>query len=227
MPTTTTHKSRGSRLAAGALLLAVLLQEAALAAEPRNSFLYRPPDRPPRGERNHYVEAPPEWLLDQVAAHLRELGLKVEETNKTERRVVARYSGDPREFVDCGVVEMLIDGQRSVPPKQYSANRPETRTYRASDGRRIGFLREMRLDARVAVEVEAQGKGSRVTTNAIYVLTKTISRVYKGGEPGAVIDREVMSFESTEIGRFKKGTSCVATGRLEDLPVAPFRKSGT
>jgi hypothetical protein len=36
-----------------------------------------------------------------------------------------------------------------------------------------------------------------------------------------------MSFESTEMGRFKKGTSCVATGRLEDLPVVPYRKSAT
>ena len=208
----------------GTALLAV---GAASAAEPRNSFTYRPPERPPRGERNHYVEAPPEWLLDHVAAHLRELGLRVEETDKNARRLIARYSGDPREFVDCGVVEMLIDGQRSEPPKQYSANRPETRTYRASDGKRVGLLREMKLDARVAVEVEAQGKGSRVTTNAVYVLTKTVSRVYKGGEPGSVIDREVMSFESTEIGRFKKGTSCVATGRLEDLPVVPYRKSAT
>jgi hypothetical protein len=214
---------------AGVLLVAAILAvgAASTAEPPRNSFTYRPPERPPRGERNHYVAAPPEWLLDHVAAHLRELGLRVEETNKNERRLIARYSGDPREFVDCGVVEMLIDGQRSEPPKQYSANRPETRTYRAVSGKRVGLLREMKLDARVAVEVEAQGKGSRVTTNAVYVLTKTVSRVYKGGEPGSVIDREVMSFESAEIGRFKKGTSCVATGRLEDLPVVPYRKSAT
>jgi hypothetical protein len=219
--------SRSSRLAGLLLAAAVLAVDGASAAEPRNSFTYRPPERPPRGERSHYVEAPPEWLLDHVAAHLRELGLRVEETNKNERRLIARYSGDPREFVDCGVVEMLIDGERSDPPKQYSANRPETRTYRAASGKRVGLLREMKLDARVAVEVEAQGKGSRVTTNAVYVLTKTVSRVYKGGEPGSVIDREVMSFESTEMGRFKKGTSCVATGRLEDLPVVPYRKSAT
>ena len=41
------------------------------------------------------------------------------------------------------------------------------------------------------------------------------------------IDRQVMSFESTEMGRFKTGTSCDATGRLEDLPVVPYSKSAT
>lgn len=216
-----------TRLLALGLLLAAILPPPAWGAEQRNSFLYRPPERPPRGERSHYVEAPPEWLLDHVASHLRELGFRVEATNKNERRLIARYSGDPREFVDCGVVEMLIDGERSEPPKQYSANRPQTRTYRTSSGKRIGLLREMQLDARLAVQIEGQGKGSRVRTTAVYVLTKTVSRIYRGGEAGAVLDREVMSFESAEIGRFKKGTSCVATGRLEDLPVLPFRKSST
>ena len=60
--------------------------------------------------------------------------------------------------------------------------------------------------------------------DAIYVLTKTISRIYKGGEAGEALDHEVMSFTSSEIGRFKKGTSCVATGKLEDLPTQALKK---
>jgi hypothetical protein len=193
--------------------------------ERHNSFIYRPPDKPPKGPRTHYVEAPPDWLLDHMATNLSKLGLTVEPRQPGQRRLVARYSGDPREFIDCGEVEMLVDGKRLRPPKQYSANRPETRTYRIVQGHRIGLLRETRLDAHVVIEAEALGRSTRVSTNVIYVVTKSVSRIYKGGEAGEVLDHEVMSFTSSGIGRFKKGTSCVATGKLEDLSTVPFKKS--
>ncbi len=217
-----------TRLAAAGSLAALLLAAAAAgaAAAERNSFAYDPPDRPPRGARIRYVELPAELALNQIAAHLRGQGLTVEKVDESERLVVARFSGDPRDYVDCGVVRMLVDGKAARPPKQYSANRPETRTYRTvRGGRRVGILRELHLDARVAVRVEESGKGARVTSDAIYVLTKTSSRLFKGGEPGPAVNREVASFKSSEIGRFKKGTSCIASGRLEDLPTATLRKS--
>jgi hypothetical protein len=209
-----------------ALLLACSIAAPATPrAETQNSFLYEPPDRPPKGPVSHYVPSPTDWLLDHMAAHLTDLGLTVEPRQASSRTLVARYGGDPREFVDCGTVQMLIDGKRTKPPRQYSANRPETRTHRTSRGARVGLLREMRLDALITVVAEPDGKGTRVTSEVIYVLTKTVSRVYKGGEPGAVLDREVMSFTSGEIGRFKKGTSCVSSGKLEELAVLPFKNA--
>ena len=213
-------------VAAAALGLALAGPAMAAPVPPQahNSFVYRPPERTASGPRTHYVEAPPEWVLDRMAENLKREGFSVAPRDAGDRRLIALYSGDPREFVDCGVVEMLVDGRRERPPKEYSANRPETRTYRMVDGKRIGLLREVRLDARLAVEVEAQGKGTRVTADAIYVLTKTISRVFKGGQPGEALDHEMMSFTSAEIGRFRKGTSCIATGKLEDLPTQGLKK---
>lgn len=222
--------ARSYRRTFAAVVLVLVLSGHAAAPAPRvataghNSFVYRPPERTASGPRTHYVEAPPEWVLDRMAENLKRDGLSVAPREAGDRRLIALYSGDPREFVDCGVVEMLVEGRRERPPKTYSANRPETRTYRVVDGHRIGLLREMRLDARLVVEVEPQGKGTRVTSEAIYVLTKTTSRIYKGGQPGEALDHEVMSFTSSEIGRFKKGTSCVATGKLEDLPTQALKK---
>jgi hypothetical protein len=222
------------RALAAALVLAAVLTEAAPAAvaaqvadpEQRNSFVYEPPNRRPQDTRPQQLAAPADWLLERMAEHLRELGMQVKRTGPGDHTLVALYSGDPREFVDCGLVRMILNGERSQPVQQYSANRPETRTYRFFRGRRIGLLREMRLDALVAIEVrqDAADNDVRVTTKAIYVLSKMISRIYKGGEAGPVLEREVISFVSGEVGRFQKGTSCVATGRLEDLPVLPFKK---
>jgi hypothetical protein len=153
-----------TRLAAAGSLAALLLAAAAAgaAAAERNSFAYDPPDRPPRGTRVRYVELPAETALNQIASRLREQGLTVERMDESARLVVARFSGDPRDFVDCGVVRMLVDGKAAEPPKQYSANRPETRTYRTvRGGRRVGILRELHLDARVAVRRRGVGQGRR------------------------------------------------------------------
>jgi hypothetical protein len=215
-------------LAAVLVLLAALPEDAAAAdAEPPNGFLYEPPDRRPPGTQDHHVGALAGWLLEHMAEHLHELGMRVEQTDRGERRLlVALYAGDPREFVDCGLVRMVAgEGEAPRVLQRYSANRPETRTYRVLRGRRVGLLRELRLDARVVVGIvpEKDDEGARVTSEAVYVLTKTVSRVYEGGVAGPVLDREVVSFGSDGTGRFAKGTRCVATGRLEALPALPFR----
>lgn len=220
------HRRRPVAATLAGLAGLLLAGAGAASAAERNSFAYDPPDRAPRGPTTRYVELPAEPALNQIVEHLRGQGMTVERVDESQRLIVARFAGDPRDYVDCGVVRMLVNGKAETPPKQYSANRPETRTYRTvRGGRRVGILREMRLDARLAVRVEERGKGARVNTDAIYVLTKTSSRLFKGGEPGPTVSRETASFKSSEVGRFKKGTSCVATGRLEDLATAALRKS--
>jgi hypothetical protein len=92
-------------------------------------------------------------------------------------------------------------------------------------GKRIGLLRELRLDGRVAIRVEPRGKGSRVFSLATFVATKSISRLRKGGVVDDLIERETISFMSDEEGRFAKGTICVSNGKLEDLALQRFRTS--
>lgn len=219
---------RAKSWGAAVLLLPALalLAPAEVAAVERNSFAYAPPERPARGARSRYVDVPTDLAMEQIAARLKAAGFQVIAANPEERLVLAQYGGDPRDYLDCGLVKLLVAGKPGNPPKQYSADRPETRTYRTVRGRRVGLLREMRLDARLAVRVEPRGKGARVTSEAIYVATKAMSRLFKGGVAGPVMIREVVSFKSSEVGRFRKGTRCVSTGRLEELPLEPFKRPG-
>lgn len=209
------------------LLLALLLVpfEAGVAAE--QSFAYTPPERRPKGERTRYVRDDPDGVFQQVWAFLEEQErLRLESVDPQARILVARYSGDPRPYLDCGMVTLLIDGRPAQPPRRYSANKPEVRTAKNPKGRRYGLLRRMQLDARLVVRVEPQGngKGARIHSSAIYVASKTINRLRKGGKADELLDREVISFTSDEVGRFKKGTACLGTGRLEALPLEPFKK---
>ena len=139
--------------------------------------------------------------------------------------MVSRYSGDPRPYIECGVVTVVIDGKPVQPLKQYSANKPEVRAAKTVGRRRFGLRREMKLDARLVVRVEPRGKGSRVYSNATFAAQKLITRLVKGGKPDALIHREVISFKSDETGQFRKGTVCVGTSKLENLPLSPFKKS--
>jgi hypothetical protein len=188
------------------------------------TFAYTRPERQPKGPRNRYVEDSADAVFQQLWAWVEEQQLKVESVNPTERIIVARYSGDPRPFLDCGVVTLLVDGKPADPPKEFSAAKEELRTTKTANKRRYGLLRQLLLDARLVLRVEPRGKGARAYSDAIYVVTKTLRRVRKGGKPDELVDRDVISFRSDETGQFKKGTTCVGTGKLEAMPLEPFRK---
>lgn len=222
-------KPRAHRLLAAILAPAMLAAGGvglpSLPASAADEFAYLPPQRAPRGERTRYVEEAPDIVLQELWAFLEEQGLAIETVDPQTRLIVARYGGDPRPFIDCGKVETLVAGAPTAPPRVYSANKDEVRAARTVKGRRIGLLRELRLDGRVAVRVEPRGKGSRVYSLATFVATKSIHRLRKGGVRDEMIEREVISFQSDETGRFAKGTACVSNGKLEDLALQRFRKS--
>jgi len=207
-------------LAAGFVLIAL-----AAPAKAIESFDYEPPSRAPKGELSRFVQESPDLILEQIWAFVEQQGFTIESVNPQEHVLVARYSGDPRPFLDCGVVEALVDERPLDPPRYYSANRAEVRTARTPKGRRVGLLRSLNLDARLVVRVEPRGDGSRVFANSIYVATKSINRLRKGGRADELIDREVISFQSNEEGRFTKGTICVPNGKLESVPLNLFKTS--
>jgi hypothetical protein len=189
------------------------------------TFTYTPPDREPKGVRNRYVDEGADAVFQQIWANLEERQLTIASVNPQERIVIAHYSGDPRPYMDCGTVTVLVDGEPTDPPKQFAAAKAELRTTKTANKRRYGLLRQLNADIRLVVRVEPRGKGSRVYSEAIYVVTKTLHRVRKGGVPDEMVDRDVISFKSDERGAFEKGTICVGTGKFESMPLELFKKT--
>jgi hypothetical protein len=223
-PSTAVARAAGRAVAVGLAVAMLSVPGAARAA--KESFGYAPPTRAPKGELTRYVDEGEDAVFEQVWAFLeQQRQFAIESVNPQDRIIVARYSGDPRPYLDCGVVTLLVDGQATEPPKRYSANKPEVRTAKSPKGRRYGLLRRLRLDARLVVRVEPRGKGARVYADAIYVASKTVNRIREGGRRGALIDREVISFTSDRPGKFEKGTVCIGTGRLESVPVNLFKRT--
>jgi hypothetical protein len=218
------------RPVAGACWLVSLCWALLVAAAPpaagagRESFAYEPPKRAPRGGRTRYVDERPDIVFSELEAFLQERGLSLETVDPEAGLLVARYSGDPRLYLDCGKVQALIDDKPMNPPRAYSANKAEIRSARTVRGKRYGLLRQMRLDARLVVQVEPRGKGSRLFSDAVYVTSQQLHRLRRGGVPDELVRREVVGFNSAETGRLAKGTTCVSNGKLEDLPLQRFRK---
>lgn len=188
------------------------------------TFRYQAPEREPKGERRRYVEADVDAVFAEVWAHLEAQGFALQTVDPSKRIIVAHFGGDPRPYLDCGSVVLLVDGKPGDPPKTFSAAKAEVRTTKTVNKRRYGLLRQLRVDVRLVVRVEPRGKGARVYSEAIYVATKAVHRLRKGGVPDALLSREVVSFTSDRRGQFDTGTVCVATGKAEGIPMEPFKK---
>ena len=68
------------------------------------NFVYEPPTREPKGELSRFVRENPDIVLEQVWAFVEQQGFTIESVNPQDHVLVARYSGDPRPFLDCGLV---------------------------------------------------------------------------------------------------------------------------
>jgi hypothetical protein len=127
--------------------------------------------------------------------------------------VVLTYSGEPRDFVDCG---SIVVGQPGTGLRTVQANAPAASfqgVHGAPDGR---LDRRMRLDARSVVRLDpVAGNSTMVAIDTTYVVTREFLAYRPGGEQGGT--RETIAFSAGELGEFSKGTTCRATGRLEDL----------
>ena len=189
------------------------------------TFAYAPPEQAPKGERSRYVDEAPAIVFERIWSFLEENGLSIASVDPQQRILVAQYQGDPRAYLDCGTVIPLVGGEPSEAAKPFSAAKPEIRTAKTVNKRRYGLLRQLGLDMRLTVKVEPRGRGARVYSEAIYVATKSVHRLRKGGRPVELLDREVISFMSDSAGQFAKGTRCVGTGKIEALPLAPFKKT--
>lgn len=207
------------------LLLAALLQAGcagpgplppstppAAAREPVERA-YLPPDGAPPPAPALLVPAPPGRAIAALAETLggAARGVKSGTAEAGVAWLALTSSGDPLPFVDCGSFELRgEDGAvRRVPAASLSVRIPLLPAER-----REVLLRQLRLDGRLLVTAQPEGRGSRLEARAAYVLTRTVDRVARDGR---VLDsqRQTIAFSTGERGAFDQGLACRPTGRLE------------
>jgi hypothetical protein len=191
------------------LLTGALSACAASTVPPRLS--YTPPSEQPAAPGAASVGQPAGLIWNQVLDRLIQADLQIDLADPERGIIVARYSGDPEPYVTCGQIVMKRGGEAEEVPASGAASFD-----RVVDGRRLEINRDLKLDARLVVEVEPRADLAAVDTMSNYVLTKTVVAADRSGRPRGRA-REVVSFSGGGRGAFDKGTRCQPTGDLERI----------
>ena len=160
------------------------------------------------------------WDVEQqIAANVSAIPDAILGASRAGSLMTIVYSGDARDYVDCGQISMWA--AQDTTPKSMSASEEKlrlARTTRKPDGR---LERTLDLDSRTTVRFSGLPGGStRVDARTRYVVTKEVhSFAFGGGKDGKDkwlgAKRETIAFNTGERGSFSIGTTCVATGQLE------------
>ncbi|MGH6921201.1 MAG: hypothetical protein ACREJ0_26285, partial [Geminicoccaceae bacterium] len=191
--------------------LSVLVWAVAACADTAPSRLgYAPPaDRPTKPVAGYVGRPSADLIWGQLLDRLNQSGLQVELADSQRGVMVATYSGDAAPYVTCGWI-LLYDGGE---PEQIDAS-SEASFQRVVEGRSVEIGRDLKLDARLAVEVTPRGGEAFVEATGNYVLAKSVVAEDRSGrQRGRAY--EIVSFSTGERGAFSKGTVCQPNGALE------------
>jgi hypothetical protein len=189
-------------------ILASAVAACAQTAPPRLG--YAPPaDRPAKPGAGYVGRASADLIWDQLLDRLNQSGLQVDLADRQRGVMVATYSGDAAPYVTCGSILLHGEGE----PEQIDAS-SDASFARVMQGRSVDIDRDLKLDARLAVEVKPGDGEALVEATGNYVLTKSVVAAYRSGsERGRAY--EIVSFSTGERGAFSKGTVCQPNGALE------------
>lgn len=198
---------------AAAWLAACAGSPAPMTPLPATEVSYLPPTGSPATSRVAFVQQDPLLVWGSLVDRLQQTeDLEITHLDEQGGYVVARYSGEPEPFVNCGWIVRRAPGA----VEQMPAATPEILFGSDRNGIPLQLERELRLDGRLVVQVEPDGSDSVVTTTTTYVLTKIVETKGPQGDVRGQ-HRETISFETGERGVFARGTECQPTGQLERI----------
>ena len=181
---------------------------------------YEPPEPPARSISGLAVSQP-WWEVEQrLSANVLAIPDAELAPGRSGAVFVVRYSGDPRDYIDCGKIN--LQDKAGGGAKQVDATSDKVQLPRTSRHPKGRLERKMRLDSRSTLHLtELPGGGTLIDDSTRYVVTKEIHTwAFGGGETGQDkwqgATRETIAFNTGESGTFGAGTVCVATGRLEE-----------
>jgi hypothetical protein len=173
---------------------------------------YAPPAERPVQPGAGYVGQPAaDVIWDQLLDRLTQAGLQIDLADPERGVMVASYSGDPSPYVSCGWILVYGGGE----PERIDASSGASFA-RAVGRRSFEIGRDLKLDARLVVQIKPNGGDALVEASSNYVLTKTVVAAYRSGQQRGRT-HELVSFSTGERAAFSKGTVCQPNGALERI----------
>jgi len=191
--------------------LAVLALFGCTQSKPlRDMVGYVPPTSLPAPAKRTLVREELDATWTHLIDVLERSSFDIEQMDRAQNLLVARYSGDPEPYVDCGSIvthQAGILGQITGSTKSTSLN------YKLED-EPVVLDRTLNLDSRIIVTLADQFPDTVIKTETTYVVTKTIDVIDAAGGVTSGT-RETISFVAGGRGEFSKGTACQPNGFLD------------
>ncbi|MDH3658908.1 MAG: hypothetical protein OEU92_02580 [Alphaproteobacteria bacterium] len=192
-------------------VLAVLVAAGCSHSKPMKDMVgYVPPTSLPAQPKRTLVAGEREQVWAQLVDVLEASAFEIDHIDEDKKLLVARYSGNPEPYIDCG---SIVTHQRGTLGQLAGAAPTIALNYEIEE-QPVVLNRTLNLDSRIIIRLDGQPQGTVIKTDATYVVTKTVDVVDSSGtvREGS---RETVSFQAGRRGEFSKGTACQPNGSLD------------
>ena len=191
--------------------MAVLALWGCTPSEPLKDMVgYVPPTSLPAPAKRTLVRDEVEATWAHLIDVLGRSSFEIEQVDRSKNLLVARYSGDPEPYVDCGSIVTYQGGNLD---QITGATKSTSLNYKLED-KPVVLNRTLNLDSRIIVTLADQTPNTVIETKTTYVVTKTVDVVDAAGGVTKG-NRETISFNTGGRGEFSKGTACQPNGFLD------------
>lgn len=171
---------------------------------------YVPPTSLPAQPKRTLVADSETLVWTQLVDFLGASAFEIDHIDEEERLLIARYSGNPEPYIDCGSIVTHQGGTLG----QIAGSSPTVALNYEIEQEPVILNRTLNLDSRIIIRLRAQPQGTVIETDTTYVVTKTIDVADASGGVSKG-SRESVSFEAGRRGEFSKGTACQPNGSLD------------
>ncbi len=171
---------------------------------------YVPPTSLPAQPKRTIVQDRLDQVWYNLIAFLQQSDFDVDHTDRNKKLIVARYSGNPEPYVDCGSIVTHENGMLG----QIAGSVEDVSLRYRIDDQPVVFKRTLNLDSRIIIRLQEQPLGTIVSTDTTYVVTKIIDTGSSSGNTREE-NRETVSFSAGKRAEFSKGTACQPNGSLD------------
>lgn len=193
------------------LISLLMLVMAGCASE----YNYTPPTETAALNNTIVVDKGKDEVWKEIVPALGKTFFVINNLDKESGLINISYSGDPEKYVDCGRIHSLVSNLAGKRTYNFPASKAHQQYEILNNTGLWNIVRKMDLDGRMNIIVEELGpKQTKITANARYVLTKSVTQTgYQGYLTPAT---DTISFNSGQRGQFSQGTTCQCNGKFEE-----------
>jgi len=201
-----------------AVLAILVLASCATSTPFRDMVGYVPPTSLPSQPKRTMVQDQPSHVWGNLIAFLEDSDFEIDHIDSDKQLIIARYSGNPELYVDCGSIVIDDNGELGQIPGAVE----DVSLNSKLDDSPVVLNRVLSLESRIIIRLQEQSLGTVVSTDTTYVVTKTVD-IEQSPETTTEGSHEVISFSAGKRAEFTKGTVCQPNGDLDvailqDLP---------